>query len=371
MTLSPLDDLPIHQIAEPVAHVGTSDRNFYDRYYFNGHPCSDELFFVFGMGQYPNLAVQDAFLAVLHDDRYRVVRASRRVGADRSDTTVGPLRVEVLEGLRRLRIVAEPNEWGIEADLIWDGAVPAHREPQHVIRSHGRVVFDGCRMAQVGSWSGRLVVDGMAFDVTPQRWWGTRDRSWGIRPVGEAEPPGIRAGDKPQFWWIYAPMRFDDGGLYVIVQERPDGSRLLESAVRSPRFADGGEPEPLTLVGYDLDCEPGTRTVRQARLRAQAPDGDPVEVTATPLLPMHIGVGTGYGLDADWRHGMYQGELEVQGVVHDLRTEQGRSAMWGIVDAVARFERSDGATGYGLFEYLLLGPHQRFGLKAFDDGFPS
>ncbi len=35
--LSPLDDYPVHQISEPMRHVGTSDRNFYDRYYFNIH----------------------------------------------------------------------------------------------------------------------------------------------------------------------------------------------------------------------------------------------------------------------------------------------------------------------------------------------
>ncbi len=35
--LSPLDDYPIHQISEPMRFVGTSDRNFYDRYYFNIH----------------------------------------------------------------------------------------------------------------------------------------------------------------------------------------------------------------------------------------------------------------------------------------------------------------------------------------------
>jgi hypothetical protein len=33
--LTPLDDYPIHQVAEVMRHVGTSDRNFYDRYYFN------------------------------------------------------------------------------------------------------------------------------------------------------------------------------------------------------------------------------------------------------------------------------------------------------------------------------------------------
>ena len=39
--LSPLDDYPVHQISEPMRHVGTSDRNFYDRYYFNIHGTGD------------------------------------------------------------------------------------------------------------------------------------------------------------------------------------------------------------------------------------------------------------------------------------------------------------------------------------------
>ena len=59
--LSPLDDYPVHQIPEPIRHVGTSDRNFYDRYYFNLHGKSDELMLVTGLGQYPNLGVTDAF----------------------------------------------------------------------------------------------------------------------------------------------------------------------------------------------------------------------------------------------------------------------------------------------------------------------
>ena len=65
--LSSMDDYPLHQVAEPIRHAATSDRNFYDRYYFNLHASSDELFMVMGLGQYPNLAVQDAFaVAVVH-----------------------------------------------------------------------------------------------------------------------------------------------------------------------------------------------------------------------------------------------------------------------------------------------------------------
>ena len=49
MTVSSWDDYPVHQTSEFVAHPGTSDRNFYDRYYFNLHGSSDELFAVFGL----------------------------------------------------------------------------------------------------------------------------------------------------------------------------------------------------------------------------------------------------------------------------------------------------------------------------------
>ena len=37
-------DFPVHQTSLPVRYVATSDRNFYDRYYFNLHASSDELF---------------------------------------------------------------------------------------------------------------------------------------------------------------------------------------------------------------------------------------------------------------------------------------------------------------------------------------
>ena len=46
MTLSPLDDYPVHQAAQVIRHPATSDRNFYDRYYFNCHPRSDQLMLI-------------------------------------------------------------------------------------------------------------------------------------------------------------------------------------------------------------------------------------------------------------------------------------------------------------------------------------
>ena len=350
--LSPLDDLPIHQTAMPVRQPATSDRNFYDRYYFNCHPSSDELFLVLGMGQYPNLGVQDAFALVRRGDEHRVVRASRELGLDRLDTTVGPFRVEVIEGLKTLRCTLDAAEHGIAYDLTWTGYVPAFQEPAHVVRNaNGRAYIDACRLAQLGSWSGWLEVDGDRMDVTPDRWWGSRDRSWGIRPVGDAEEPGNLATKPAEpFRWLYAPFRMEDHAMVFICQERGDGSRVLEEAVR---LWPDGRVDHLGRPDHDLQWDasgPGLfGQVEKGVLRF----GD-VEVAVEPVLPVHIGVGTGYGFDGDgWKHGTYQGDLVVEGKVWDLSTDEGRGAMFGIVDAVARFE-CGGQTGWGLLEWMYL-----------------
>jgi hypothetical protein len=141
--LSPADDLPIHQVAQPIRRPATSDRNFYDRYYFNCHPCSDELFLVLGMGQYPNLGVTDAFALVRRGDEHRVVRASRELGLDRLDTRVGPFAVEVIEGLQTLRCTLDAPEHGLSNDLKWEGSVPAYQEPAHVDRNANGRTFLG------------------------------------------------------------------------------------------------------------------------------------------------------------------------------------------------------------------------------------
>ena len=73
-SLSAMDDYPVHQASEFIAHPATSDRNFYDRYYFNMHPCDDDWFAIFGMGQYPNLGVVDAFIDVRRGDSQHIVR---------------------------------------------------------------------------------------------------------------------------------------------------------------------------------------------------------------------------------------------------------------------------------------------------------
>jgi hypothetical protein len=366
MTLSPLDDYPVHQIAQPIRHPATSDRNFYDRYYFNCHAGTDELMLIIGMGQYPNLGVTDAFALARHGDAHRVVRASRELGADRMNTTVGPFRVEVIEGLRKLRVILEANEHDLDFDLTFEGSIPAHAEPRHFIRAQERVIFDSVRLAQTGRWTGYVRSGGTEFTITPDRWRGARDRSWGVRPVGESEPPGIQARNPAQFYWMYSPMQFDDFSILTIVQEDAAGNRILEEAVRVWPEAAGREPQLLGRPEYKPRYAPGSREVQDATISFSPPDAAPLQVTVHPVQDVSLMVGTGYGLEQDWKHGMYQGpDLVVQGVCYDLAKPEDMARMWGMVDAVAIFECTEGGvsvTGAGLFEYWALGKHTPSGL---------
>jgi len=48
-SLGPLDEYPVHQVPQPIAWPGSSDRNFYDRSYFNAHDRTGEIFVISGI----------------------------------------------------------------------------------------------------------------------------------------------------------------------------------------------------------------------------------------------------------------------------------------------------------------------------------
>jgi hypothetical protein len=353
-----MDEYPIHQTPLSFARVATSDRNFYDRCYLNGHNRDGGTFFVTGLGVYPNLGVIDAYATVRRGDRQWAVRFSDALAERGLDQRVGGYRVEVIEPLRTLRVVCEHDELGF--DLTWTGAFPAIHEQPHQLLAGGRAIIDSSRFAQVGSWQGTLQVDGQDLAVEPDTWTGTRDRSWGIRPVGAAEPAG-RPADATGgggFWWLYAPLRFAEFAIVVIVQEQPDGWRTLNDAVRV--WADG-RTEQLGWPKVDISYQPGTRLPTSARLGLTTPDGKQltVEVDTGTAVALHIGAG--YGGDPDWTHGQWKGPNWSSASVYDLTDPAvaGRFP-YGVIDHVAR-ARCDGVEGWGLFEHASIGRHDPSG----------
>ncbi len=377
--LTNLDDYPIHQFAEPMRYVGTSDRNFYDRYYFMGFETGGEAMFIAGLGVYPNLGVIDAFVAIMCDGNYTVLRASQELElSDRLRPSVGPIHVDIVEALKSLRVWTEPNDHGVQFDCTFTGAHEPFAEPRHSVRENGRIIFDTTRLAQTGTWAGSFTVDGRTFEVGNDTWWGTRDRSWGVRPIGEAEPQGIRAKKHFTWFWVYTPVKFEDHSILIMMQEHQDGSRVLEEAVRMWPAETGKPHEFFSRPRHAMRFEPGTRFSTGATLAMDRVDDDgsileTLSIEVEPLLPIHIGIGTGYGYDNDWRHGMWQGvDPVVQRFDLDTNTPEGKARLFGIVDNGAKFTYADslGAhTGFGLYENLIIGPHDQYGFVDMLDGY--
>lgn len=367
--ISPADDFLIHQTPDPVRLVGTSDRRFYDRHFLTGHSRDGDIFFLLGMGLYPNLGVIDAFASVATAATQHTTRASRELTADRLDTSgVGPFDLEVIQGLRHLRFRGRPCGEAVEVDLDWHAVAAPIEEPPLFSRVLGRVMDHGTRMIQTGVWSGSLTVAGKRFEVGPDRWWGARDRSWGVRSMGmEREPAGIaqarNLGRERTPLWIWSPMQFENRTVHFSLSEHADGRRDIQTVRQAPSLADGGEVFDLGEPDHDLKFDPESRELLDgSSVSFRDVDGTRCTVALTPLHRAYLRGGTGYGGPDPWRHGAYRGENWVDSVAFDI-TDTAVTSKIGPTHVLCRMEASTGEVGYGTFETQVFGAFPRYGLS--------
>ncbi|GAF94348.1 unnamed protein product, partial [marine sediment metagenome] len=136
--ISSFDDYMIHQSSIPVNQPETSDRNFYDRYWLNGFDREGEFIFESGFAIYPNRRVMDGHFSISVDGVQHCFHGSRRAPGDRRDSRVGPFHLEVVTPMRELRLRLEPNETGIECDLLFRATTTPAQEPKNVMYDEGR-----------------------------------------------------------------------------------------------------------------------------------------------------------------------------------------------------------------------------------------
>ena len=186
-----------------------------------------------------------------------------------------------------------------------------------------------------------------------------------MRPVGEPEPPGIRATEAGAgFFWIYAPVRFEDHALVTIVQERSNGERIMPTPPRlPPRVGTGarvvGAARARTPVRpRDTSGDRGHTFLLRGPARKEDAEIEVETQLAFPLL-----LGSGYGLEPDWKHGMYQGELVVQG--QSVPPADPSYSTWALTEYAAE-TTYDGQVGYGMFEKSGDGTARQYGFTGWD-----
>ncbi len=358
------DDYPLHQRPEPVALAG-GERNFYDRYFFNGYARQEETFFALALGVYPHRQIMDASFCVLSDGVQHNLRASRHLGLERLDTRVGPIQVQVLEPLKTLRILVHENDSGLQADLTFHRRAPAIEEPrfQHVLAPN--VSFDYTRLTQNGTYEGFFSLPGRRIEVTRHDWLGTRDRSWGIRPLGspaENQPP---PGTLPQFYWLWAPAHFDDCVTLYEINADANGTAWHTYGTIVP--LPDGPAESLKSTTSRVQYRSGTRHARSAEILFVRPDNAELRLHLRPRYSFFMS-GLGY-LHPEWGHGMDKGKLAVAYDTIDTAHADPASPLYLHVQAICDAQM-EGRTGIGVLEQLVIGPHAPSGFKSLLDVAP-
>jgi hypothetical protein len=371
--ITPGDEYPLHQSSAPVRDPGPH-RNLYDRFFFNAYDRDLETYVAVALGQYPGRDVMDAAFSVVSVDddgvrRQRNVRASRRLGEDRLQTRVGPITVEVIEPLRRLRVVVEDPSGDVACDLAFTARSAPFEEAPYLFKAGHRTTFDYTRFTQPGTWSGWVSLPGgRTISVDDDRWWGTRDRSWGIRPVGEPDAPGAPGGERPGFFWLWAPVAFEDRCYLFDVNEQPDGSAWHAEAMAVDVGGTAKDIERGTAT-YRLDPQPGTRHAASFGLDLDLPSG-PVHLEMAPQYPFFMH-GIGY-THPEWGHGTWKGESAATSDVQ-VTADVDLTAFTSFhIQAPVRVERrGDGAQGVGILEQLIIGAHDPTGLTDLFAPFPG
>lgn len=360
--LTKADDYPIHQTSEPIAYAGT-DRNFYDRYFFNAQSPDGTRFMGGALGVYPHLNVMDGAFCWLENGVQRSVFVSRLLGMERMDTQVGPLSVEIVEPLKRVRVRLEETD-GLSADLLFEGRHHPIEEPRFIWRHGPRTLMDVTRMTQNVAISGHVTVDGVRHDCSG--WRGTRDRSWGVRQIGAADPqPPVPVRD-PQFFWLWAPLNFERHALYFHTNDDAEGVPWNRSAVLVD-LASGAETK-LANPRFKLDLQPGGRRATSAVLAADA-SGGPLEVhlSIDQNFQMH---GIGY-THPQYGHGAWRGDLDVQTERFDCRAADigafSNVHIQGLCAAELRLPDGSIEKGRGVLEQMMMGPHAPSGFKELYD----
>ena len=154
-----------------------------------------------------------------------MVRASRELGVDRLDTSVGPLAGRGARGPAcGFAVICEPNEWGVALrhDLHRHRR-PRSRSPRPSAASYGRVTSDVTRYAQVGVVGGLARESrGKTYAVTPDvgraRVTGRGVCAPSARPRRPASGRRTRRG-RTGFFHQWLPMQFDDFVIKVQIDE--------------------------------------------------------------------------------------------------------------------------------------------------------
>jgi hypothetical protein len=324
--LSKYDEYPVHQAPRPFAHIPSTDFSWDEGYYFGAFSADDQIYLLTGMRVNPNADMIGGYAIINVAGRQYSVRFSR-CWRQQIDTVIGPLHYEFIEPMKSVRLWLEANDSALSFDITWTGVAPAFEEDHHVAETRGRVTTDQTRYSQPGQCSGYIQFEGKRYDVTPGRWSGDRDHSWGLyadrKPLGGHHQwlPPQPVPEVPRalrFWTLFEAG--DWSGFYHL-HESPEGKQVkMNDVFGTPfegRFFSGwnGPTVKLATASHELKFLPDTRIFNSGTIHLKDEQGrawrQNFEVVSPPWVVQTMGYTPGSWKDGGTMHTYHGNETLV------------------------------------------------------------
>lgn len=373
--LTPADEGFCHQITDTFAVVGSTDLDWTEKVCAMVAAKDGSLQLGFGLGKYNNRNVMDAYAGASRGVEQVTVRASRRLAPDYERTVIGPIRYEVVEPLRSVRFVLEPNDvQPLAFDWLFEAALPCTFEDRTHIRAGARVSAELVRYHQIGRASGWIELDGERVAIDPEHWVSTRDHSWGVRyGVGaertDLEPRALEPEGTYEFFWTPSLLERPDGTAYGLFMNyghfrRPGVDHTdVFAVVEHP----DGRIERAVAATPELSYHPANRRLQGGQVHLTMADGSTrtLEVEVVSDTGFHLGTGLYFGFDGK-HHGEWRGDLHVEGErIDDCSEPATARRVHQIRDTVVRItDPVGGGVGIGNWQPIITGGHPDKGLDA-------
>ncbi len=351
--LSPQDDLIGHQLPAPFDHIDNSDPAWMERLWYTGHPApAGDVIFDIGLGYHPNRNVMDAFAGVAVPGRQWNFRASRRLRPDPLTTTVGPLSIRVIEGLKRHTLTLADNDSGLRFELEFNATLNPHEEAGHLRRREGRITEHMYRAQQMGRYAGWLEFDGKHLSV--DAWLGQRDHSWGVRAEMRTDDTSPPLTFYPPFFFCWTTAQFKDRGLIIFFKERAPGDMIYLSGEQvRPLGTRASGRDQLVAVQHDVQWhnDPLGQNMHSATFDLTFASGERRTVQVRTLPTRYWLKGGLYGGLDSWFHGDDKGKaLFTAHETWDTTDPATRLKMRTLGDQVIEVTDGD-EVGHGIIEY--------------------
>ncbi|MGH7988224.1 MAG: hypothetical protein ACREQX_18305 [Candidatus Binataceae bacterium] len=348
------DEMMCHQLPATMDHIATDSPEWTERIYVSIYDVRDKDTIIgFGVGQYPNKNVQDGFATVWHQGKQYNFRASRTLRPHIDQLKIGPLEVELLEGLKRFRLKLGDNSSSLRLDLEWLASMNPHEEEHDFRQSGGKVVQDITRFDQVGRVRGSLQFGGKTLALSEDRWWAHRDRSWGTRRPLRTDASDSKRTTFAPFLFSWSVAQFRDYALHWRFVERGPGKYSYFSGEKVGPC--GAEPDPGWMLDrteqeFRWDASGPVQTLAGGEVLLHFKNGEKREVSFVTHAPRWHLKGGGYGGYRGWYHGDDKGPFHCEHEVWNLYDPAILKEASTLSDHLIEWHCGND-TGFGIMEY--------------------